>query len=117
MRFLVEKIIDREIKFNKKRKQTKTKTDAHENDEIDVYTLKFQNIRDYKTIFINLYHYQKFRHLNQHSKLNEVVFSTLMKIQRNMQHHRSKKQHENRDKEIVTDDYNLQKLKRITNSF
>ena len=118
MRFFIQKIVSRQIKSKVKEKRKLDELDLLKIDEEDeIKTLKFQTIRDYKIVILNLYHYQHSRDLNRHSTLNEVALQSLFKVQRAQQHETTKRHHEDHDKEIIIDDYDTFELQRITKSF
>ena len=124
IRYLFEEVINRLVKSNKrKRKQKKKKSFTliafeimNADEGIVIKTLKFQSIRDVKTALINLYRYQHSRDLNRHFEFNGVALQNLFKIQRNQQHQKSKDFHENRDRDIIVDDYDTYELKRFADS-
>ena len=118
MRFLIQKIVNRQIKSKVKEKRKLDEFDLLKIDEKnEIKIFKFQIIRDYKIVILNLYHYQHSRDLNHHSSLNEIAFQSLFKIQRAQQHETIKRHHENRDKKIIANDYDIFELQRITKSF
>ena len=57
MRFIFEKIINRTIKFNKKNVNMKKKSITFEKQKKFVKIFKFQSIRFYKIVILNLYYY------------------------------------------------------------
>ena len=118
MRFLTQKIVSRQIKSKVKEKRKLNEFDLLKTDEKnEIKTFKFQTIRDYKIVILNLYHYQHSRDLNRHSSFNEIVLQSLFKVQRAQQHETIKRHHENRDKKIIANDYDILELQRITKSF
>ena len=86
-------------------------------EDMTTETLKFQSVQGYKTGLISLYHYQAARASNHHVNPNGVPLKSLMKAQRITQHRKSKDHHEDRDKGTIADSYNLDQLRRISDSF
>ena len=132
VRFLQDEIINRSLKnqFKKRKHQQKTSINdfvivaklATKNLDvekmIDERTFQYQSVRDYKTRLINLYKYQHNWNLNHHFNSEaEAFLKNLMNAQQHTQHQKKKNRHDNRERNIITDDYNISELRRIIDFF
>lgn len=129
VRFLTEEVVNRPLKSSPKKRKREEETPTMDTLNEDLFlpedvdedaapqTLKFQSVRGYKTGLMNLYYYQAARASNHHPNPNGASLKSLMKAQRITQHRKSKDHHEDRGKGTIADGYNLDELRRISDSF
>ena len=132
IRFLQNEVINRFLKNSfKKRKHKKEELindfvivaklatkNLNVEKMIDERTLQYQNVRDYKTELINLYKYQHNWNFNHHLNSEaEAFLKSFMNVQQHTQYQKKKNCHDDRERDIITNDYNISEFRRIIDFF
>ena len=85
---------------------------------IDERTFQYQSVRNYKTRLINFYKYQHNWNFNHHLNFEvETFLKSFMNVQQHTQHQKKKNRHDDRGRDIITNDYNINEFRRIIDFF